>query len=117
MTADDPKQTTAEVNVFFSLEGFRCHTKCILPQSPTVIFYKALIDRIQEAGGTPEDAVLPGKPAVAPVDDSGDTQVFSCNDCGGPMAYRKGTSKAGKPYAGWFCTKKNCKGEPIWEND
>jgi len=33
------------------------------------------------------------------------------------MQYRKGVSKAGKPYAGWFCSKRNCKGTPIWEND
>ncbi len=114
MTTDDPKQTTAEVNVFFSLEGFKMHTKCVLPQGPTVIFYKALIDRIQEAGGTPEGAVLPGKPAEAPV---GNDDIPPCDGCGGPMEYRKGTSKAGKPYAGWFCSKRNCKGTPIWDND
>jgi len=104
---------TADVDFFYQMKGYEGHTQLHVPGTPTVETYQAAIERIEKAGGLPRDAVLPGKPAEAPTDDSGHT----CDECGGPMAYRKGTSKAGKPYKGWFCAKRNCKGTPIWDDD
>lgn len=34
-----------------------------------------------------------------------------CQKCGSDMLYKKGVSKSGKPYEGWFCQNKaNCDG-------
>ena len=32
----------------------------------------------------------------------------SCPQCNGLMKYKKGISKKGKPYEGWFCENKSC---------
>jgi hypothetical protein len=37
-----------------------------------------------------------------------------CPTCGAAMVYKEGTSKAGKAYAGYFCSDRNCKQPPIW---
>lgn len=38
-------------------------------------------------------------------------------DCGSVMQYREGTSKTGKPYKGWFCSKPQSQCPPMWLND
>ena len=40
----------------------------------------------------------------------------ACNICGQPRVYRKGTNKAGKAWAGWFCPDRSCSSEPQWVN-
>lgn len=32
----------------------------------------------------------------------------------GPMFFKEGTNKSGKPYAGWFCSTEGCETKPIW---
>ena len=108
---------TADVDFFYQMKGYEGHTQLHIPGTPTIETYEAAIERIEKAGGLPRDAVMPGKAAEAPKDDDGDVRVFNCEACGGPMTYRKGTSKAGKPYKGWFCNKRNCKGTTIWDDD
>jgi hypothetical protein len=94
---------------------YEAHLKLLIGGTPLVETHHTAVERIEAAGGIPRDG-LPGKAAEAPKDDEGDAQVFSCGECNGPMSYRKGTSKAGKPYAGWFCQKRGCKGVPIWDD-
>jgi hypothetical protein len=31
------------------------------------------------------------------------------------MKFKQGTNKAGKSWAGWFCSDRNCPQEPQWE--
>ena len=114
MTGEEKALVNAEINIFFQVRGFKGHTKLLVPGTPTEATYTAMLDRIEAMGGIPEGAELPGKAAEAP---AGSDDVPPCDGCGGPMQYRKGVSKAGKSYAGWFCSKRNCKGTPIWEND
>lgn len=37
-----------------------------------------------------------------------------CPTCGAAMVYKEGTNKAGKAYAGYFCSDRNCKQTPVW---
>ena len=37
----------------------------------------------------------------------------SCPDHG-PMLFKKGTSKAGNAYAGYFCEEEGCNTAPVW---
>lgn len=37
-----------------------------------------------------------------------------CPTCGKPMVYKEGTNKAGKPWAGYFCSDRECAQKPIW---
>lgn len=46
-----------------------------------------------------------------------DSAARDCPTCGAPMAYREGTSKAGKAYAGYFCSDRSCAQKPIWLGD
>lgn len=108
---EDKGLINAELDFFYTIKGFEAHTKLIVPGTPTVETYETAIERIQKAGGIPRDG-LPGKAAEAPTDTE-----FTCEECGGPMTYRKGTSKAGKPYKGWFCSKRDCKGKPVWDDE
>ena len=58
-------------------------------------------------GGVKTDAE-PAKP---------DPAAPQCN-CGKPMEYKEGRSKAGNDYKGWFCTKPGReKCPPIWINE
>lgn len=36
------------------------------------------------------------------------TKTEVCPECGGEMVFKKGVSKAGKPYQGMFCQNKTC---------
>ena len=38
-----------------------------------------------------------------------------CPTCRANMEFKQGTNKAGKPWAGWFCSDKKCSQEPQWE--
>ena len=107
----DEKTITADIDIFYIMKGFEGHTQFHVPGTPTVSTYEAAVERIMAAGGTPRDG-LPGKPAEAPTE-----EVYTCNVCGDPMTFRAGTNKAGKPYKGYFCPRKRCKGEPIWVRD
>ena len=39
-----------------------------------------------------------------------------CDVCENMLEQKEGVSKAGKPYKGWFCPDRDCKGKPVWEN-
>jgi len=43
-------------------------------------------------------------------------ETKQCPVCGQPMVYRKGTNKAGKSWAGYFCPDRSCTAEPQWVN-
>jgi len=71
------------------------------------------LDKVRAAGGV---ARPPrgnrGPSADAPASDD----PPKCRECGSTMAYREGTSKAGKDYKGYFCPDRDCSGEPVWVN-
>ena len=50
----EEKLVTAEINIFYQMRGFKAHTKLLLPGTPTEATYKALLDRIEAAGGVGE---------------------------------------------------------------
>ncbi len=43
-------------------------------------------------------------------------ETKTCPQCGSEMKFREGTSKAGKPYKGYFCTNRTLNKETnVWE--
>jgi hypothetical protein len=63
----------------------------------------------QEPVQTPPDGSWEATASPAPQTGEGE-----CPTCGQQMVYKEGTSKAGKAYAGYFCSDRNCKQPPIW---
>lgn len=47
-------------------------------------------------------------------DEPQETGEGECPTCGNAMVYKEGTSKAGKAWAGYFCSDRNCKQTPMW---
>ena len=54
------------------------------------------------------DSSEPPHPASA-----GAAPAPSCPDHG-PMHFKRGTNKAGKEYAGYFCNEMGCETKPVW---
>lgn len=71
------------------------------------------LEKVRSAGGVARPGGARGEQPEEPVQESPPT----CRECGSTMTYREGTSRAGKPYKGYFCPDGDCKGEPVWVND
>lgn len=57
--------------------------------------------------------VQQGAPATVSSSAPQSTQGHDCPHHG-PMEFKKGTSKAGNSYAGWFCAEEGCTTPPVW---
>lgn len=53
----------------------------------------------------------PARPTVSRTHDG---EARACPTCQKPMLWKEGTSKAGKPYAGWFCSDRGCAQKPVF---
>ncbi len=69
--------------------------------------------KVQEAGGV----ARPRNGRIPAVNGATLDAAPTCAACGKTLAFREGTSKAGKEYKGYFCPNRDCKGEPVWVND
>lgn len=54
-----------------------------------------------------------GAPTVAPQAPTGNAAPRCASH--GPMIYKSGTNKSGKPYSGFFCTVQGCETTPVWD--
>lgn len=54
------------------------------------------------------------QPARPTVSRSHDGETRACPTCQKPMLWKEGVSKAGKPYAGWFCSDRACNQKPLF---
>lgn len=89
---------------------------------------RALLERAARADVTQAPAVAGPASGPSPMDvrpgpdgtwestgpDEMEEVAPACPTCGGPMTYKEGTNKAGKPYAGHFCVDRNCSQKPLW---
>lgn len=62
----------------------------------------------------PGEASTNEQPARPTVSRSHDGETRACPTCQKPMLWKEGVSKAGKPYAGWFCSDRGCAQKPLF---
>jgi hypothetical protein len=74
---------------------------------------KDALNAVCSAGGKPR----PSESCPTTPEEPSSNAPPNCPECHQTMVYREGTSKAGKPYKGYFCPDRDCKGEPVWVND
>ena len=60
---------------------------------------------------TPSPANAPQTPANAP--QTPQDAEKQCDTCGNAMAWKRGVTKAGKAYSGWYCHTLECRGRPL----
>lgn len=78
---------------------------------------REIVIRIQVPDGVPTPIIdyqnEPPHPAATTHAHAPSTGDPTCPQHG-PMEFKKGTSKAGNPYAGYFCGAEGCNTAPVW---
>lgn len=102
---------------YLTREGMEAHLQLRAATVEEVLSQaEAALEKVQGAGGM-------ARPRRQPPAEVGSTEPPSsegpprCGQCGREMTYREGTSRAGKPYRGYFCPDRDCEGDPVWVND
>lgn len=114
-----PGDGSARADVFWrTKEGFEMHLQ-LSGASPTDVLDEAhaAVGTIIKAGGEarPSNGESYGTNGngAAPTK----TNPPKCAVCRTKMEFREGTNRGGKPYKGFFCPDRECKGRPVWIDD